>query len=193
MRVVTTIGALAMTSAMVTACPSKEIETVFDPCDPVVLVFDEDDHDLRASTESAVEMWRAVTPHTQLTTKPTEGAAEIPVKQDDAGAAFHGFYDDEQGIVWINDGLDDAERAITIAHEVGHAFGLHHVDEHERRSVMNKGNLVRRPNDEDGDALADLWGRCARAAAECRRSGRPAPPVGCVRTRSPASHPPPSC
>ena len=70
-------------------------------------------------------------------------------------------YDDEGAVVYINHDLDGRETAITVAHELGHAFGLYHVRKEERTSVMNHGNLVHEPNDSDVDALEDVWGACS--------------------------------
>ena len=55
---------------------------------------------------------------------------------------------------------DDRQRAVTIAHEIGHAFGLLHVSVDDDASVMNDGNLVTEPNGFDVDALRSLWGAC---------------------------------
>ena len=53
-----------------------------------------------------------------------------------------------------------APLAITIAHEIGHAFGLVHVPADQRTSVMNPNNLVVEPTAEDVDTLATRWGVC---------------------------------
>jgi hypothetical protein len=51
-----------------------------------------------------------------------------------------------------------SDRAITVAHELGHALGLPHIN--DRESVMNSGNLEVLPLSEDADDLRDLWGAC---------------------------------
>jgi hypothetical protein len=64
-------------------------------------------------------------------------------------------------VVYVNLALTDRhERAVTIAHEVGHAFGLIHVDRAVRSSVMNQGNLEVEPSPADHHELTALWGDC---------------------------------
>ena len=96
-----------------------------------------------------------------------------------AAEMFHGFYDDQRGVVYINLSLeDDHQRSVTIAHELGHAFGLVHVQASERASVMNPGNLTVEPTAADAAALTALWGNCPvpRPRAERDRAhATPAP------------------
>ena len=73
----------------------------------------------------------------------------------------YGLYDDTDLILEISNALTDDQRAIVIAHELGHAFGLVHVPKEERASVMNVGNLQIVPTDDDRLAVAALWGDCA--------------------------------
>jgi hypothetical protein len=96
------------------------------------------------------------------TTQPTttnDATPTVPVHFQSAAGAFHGFYDPHSGEVFVNLDLAGRERAVTIAHEVGHAFGLPHVSAYA--SVMNPGNLTVEPNADDVAALAALWGTCA--------------------------------
>jgi hypothetical protein len=81
----------------------------------------------------------------------------LPVRFMPAAAFSHGYYD-PSGEVLINDDLTARPLVVTIAHEVGHAFGLVHVT--DRPSVMNPGNLDIEPNAGDVAALAALWGTC---------------------------------
>jgi hypothetical protein len=85
----------------------------------------------------------------------------LPVHFQRAGAPFHGFYDDRNVQIFINQDLDDHARAVAIAHEVGHAFGLVHVAPGERPSLMNSGNITIDPNSGDVATLAARWGNCA--------------------------------
>ena len=54
---------------------------------------------------------------------------------------------------------------MTIAHEIGHAFGLWHVKPSVRRSVMNPGNTTVTPTERDVDSVRALWGKLRPAAA----------------------------
>jgi predicted Zn-dependent protease len=63
--------------------------------------------------------------------------------------------------VLVNRAITDrAELAIVVAHELGHAFGLVHIDVATRASLMNPGNLTTPPTDADQRALEALWGAC---------------------------------
>ena len=75
--------------------------------------------------------------------------------------AVYGYYDDTAGIVYVNATVTDpAQRAVTIAHELGHALGLVHVPAQVRASVMNPGNLSVDPTDGDVAAVVARWGEC---------------------------------
>jgi hypothetical protein len=142
------------------ACSSGDdtIDVVFDPCEPLVLELGTESDAQRASTQRAVTMWNTLA-GAQLQVDEEIDAPHLPVRFDDAGSSFHGYYDDELAIVYINNGIEDEHaRAVTVAHEVGHAFGLFHDD--DRVSVMNSGNLKIEPNEGDEDALVRLWGQC---------------------------------
>lgn len=137
------------------------IDTTFDACQPLLLDAQDGSGDEKLSIAAAAQLWNELA-GTQLTVDPAVGADHVvPVFFDDAGANFHGQYDDKEGVIYVNDALDsDHARAVTIAHEVGHAFGLFHVDAKDHVSVMNDGNLVEEPNDFDAANVAALWGSC---------------------------------
>ena len=67
------------------------------------------------------------------------------------------------GVVYINEAIeDDRARAVTVAHEMGHAFGLFHVAAEERASLMNPGNLSVGLTPADVETLIGLWGSCTQ-------------------------------
>lgn len=105
----------------------------------------------RAGIAGALDLWRQQ--------GVVIGGAEIPILFEPASQAFRGVYDDERGVIHINDGIDElAPLSIVIAHELGHAFGLEHVT--DRASLMNPGNLDQPPTDDDRLAVEALWGAC---------------------------------
>jgi hypothetical protein len=145
-----------------------------DPCRPVAVVLDADvSAEREAGVRAAMDLWN-VAAGTRLDlggaaaapAVDADGAAPptLPVRFETAAAPSHGFFDPVRGEVLINDDLVARALAVTIAHELGHAFGLVHVN--GRPSVMNPGNLDVEPNAADVDALADIWGRCGTGPAE---------------------------
>lgn len=131
--------------------------STFDPCTPVVLVPAADASAAeRASIAAAIAAWRGCA-GVALTLDEVEGAPHVPVVFRSASLAFLGIY--ERDTVVVNRELtDDAARAVVVAHELGHAFGLVHVE--DRASVMLPGNLTVAPGAVDEQALAKLWGAC---------------------------------
>jgi hypothetical protein len=139
----------------------------FDACAPLVIALDANATEGQArGAQAALDLWngRAAT---ELALDATGAAAApsvsyIPLRFQRAAAPSHGFYDPSAGVIFINEDLSgpaqSAALAITIAHEIGHAFGLAHVP--DRASVMTAGNLDVEPNAGDVDALAAIWGRC---------------------------------
>ena len=85
----------------------------------------------------------------------------IEIRFDDAAAAFHGVYDPASARVLINRDLADPPTlGVVIAHELGHVFGLAHIERGARISLMNPGNLITPPTEADQRALEALWGSC---------------------------------
>ncbi|HEY0193349.1 MAG TPA: M48 family metalloprotease [Kofleriaceae bacterium] len=122
----------------------------------------------QAGIAAAIAMWRG---HGITTMSVTDSAAEptdaITIKFADAADAFHGVYDPPSASILINRDLASGDTAgalaIVIAHELGHVYGLVHVDPAERLSLMNAGNLWTPPTDGDQTALQTLWGVCPSA------------------------------
>jgi hypothetical protein len=134
-----------------------------DPCTPVVLVAAAGTTDAeRASLLDAADLWKAVAA-VQIGVGVTEGALDgatvIPVRFLSAPLAFLGAYEEEQKDVVVNSEIpDEPTRAIVLAHELGHAFGMAHIA--GRPSVMNASNSTVAPNAADAAALAGIWGTC---------------------------------
>lgn len=170
--VVATLLSLGVTSGCDQTAGDGKIDTVFDPCAPLVIEPLDGSPREKQSVFRAVALWND-TAGSQLSVKgdgsldvlDADVAADVPViplRFDEAGSNFHGYYDDVDAVVYVNDDMDDdRERAITIAHEIGHAFGLLHVSVEDDTSVMNDGNLVTEPNAFDASSLRGIWGSCS--------------------------------
>ena len=154
--------------ALVGGCAGGSVDTtldiVSDVCEPTAIIAPADATDGQlASIDGAIEMWVGLGFDRVAR---ADGASRtdgqhIEVVFDDAAEFFHGLYDDEHGVVYINRALsDDHQRTVTVAHELGHAFGLLHIDRDTRVSVMNPNNLSVEPNDGDAAELVALWGAC---------------------------------
>jgi hypothetical protein len=142
------------------AASDAPFETVYNPCRPLVVEAQAGvDPQESASLDAAIELWNAVGP-LKLTREPVADAPTIPVYFEDGAAFMHGYYSDELGTVTVNHQLSPREHIITLAHELGHAFGLHHVERETRRSLMNPGNLHTGPTPADVKRLMGLWPEC---------------------------------
>lgn len=155
--------------------PDDYIDIVFDPCEPIYL------QPLAVSSEQqqqglhdGIRMWNEllgasievedvlydVDPWDALSIRERQESRTIPVVFEKAAQAFRGYYDDELGVIYLNEGLTGENISVTLAHEIGHTFGLFHVEETERISVMNHGNMTVVPNRNDASDVEAIWGRC---------------------------------
>lgn len=155
------LGALLLALASCGAPEPTSPAIVYSPCGPLsVRAGGDTSSDELASIVAAAHDWNRFG-LTQLGV--ADGGEQIPLVMQDAAEAFHGLYDDQRGEIYVNRRLTDfGERQVTIAHELGHAMGLPHVPAAERASLMNPGNLVLHPTDEDARVLAATWNGCAK-------------------------------
>lgn len=129
----------------------------FDPCASTVVSAPRATTDQLASIDDAIAMWRA----DGVTGLGRGDTAEITVDFREAADSIYGFYDVTTATLYVNTRLaDPGQRAVAIAHELGHALGLLHVPAETRISVMNPGNLTTEPTSSDSLALQSLWGAC---------------------------------
>lgn len=139
----------------------ETIDVVHDPCGGLALhVSSEATAEERKSVIEAAEIWNAIAwLHLSLSESLAEDEGSVPIDFRAAPLAFLGVYEDESGEVLVNRRIKDARaRAITVAHEVGHAMGLAHVT--ERASIMNIANTEVLPTADDEATLLGRWG-CA--------------------------------
>ncbi len=141
------------------------IATVFNPCSPLVIDtrpgLDEAES---ASVDQALKMWNDAAP-LALTRQPVDAAPHIPVSFVKTAPFVRGYYDDAKGTVLVNRALTAHAKAIILAHELGHAFGLHHVSRDTRHSVMNPGTPDIAPTARDAEVLMEHWPTCGAAAS----------------------------
>ena len=171
-RLLTVLAALAGAGAA--GCGDGGLDesgppVLYDPCGPVALVTDPGLTDAQsAGLAAGLALWNARA-NTRLAIggagADDPAAGGLPIHFQDAAPPFHGLYDAPRGQVFINTDLSGEALAVTIAHEVGHAFGLVHISADQRSSVMNPNNLVVEPTPEDVDTLAMRWGVCLASAA----------------------------
>ncbi|HWU87568.1 MAG TPA: M57 family metalloprotease [Kofleriaceae bacterium] len=148
---------LAVLLLSCTTSPDDTSEITYDVCAPITLSASHADQLQLSGIAGAMQLWAARGASRLTLASPSS----IELRFEDAALVFHGCYDDHASVVYINQSITDPDTlSIVIAHELGHAFGLRHVDPHERRSLMNPGNLTVPPSDADRQALEALWGPC---------------------------------
>lgn len=163
--------ALTVSAAVALGCgPSSETNGPsirFDPCQPLALVPDPGAGIAQTQGIAAgLALWDlSAETRLALAAPGTTATPALPIHFQAAAAPFHGLYDPTNAEVFVNDDLAGTAQAITIAHEIGHAFGLVHVSAAERPSLMNPDNLDVTPTEADVETLAGLWRRCGQLDA----------------------------
>jgi hypothetical protein len=161
------LAALALTLAAACAItpgcggdPGSSEWVMFDACAPLAIIPDVGVTDAQSGgIVAGMALWNDRA-GTHLALAADGDPAGVPLHFQTAAPNFHGLYDGPSAQVYINNDLSGPALAITIAHEIGHVFGLAHIPPEQRTSVMNPNNLVIEPTAEDVDTLAIRWGVC---------------------------------
>jgi len=150
----------------VTACAAnEEVETTFDPCSPLEIVVTSDHVEDVEAVKAALAAWARVVPVGDVAVTPgTPAAGQLTVRFLDGEQPVRGMYYDSVGLVEISrDMLAPEVYPIAVAHELGHAFGLLHVEASTRASVMNVGNTTVEPTEQDAIEVIAKWASCRAA------------------------------
>jgi hypothetical protein len=148
---------------LASGCSDRSIDTIFDPCSELTVVAAEgtEPHEL-ASIEEAVLVWDQVLPTEIAVGSSADAAGTLAIHFDSGDTFYRAIYFDALATIRVSrDKLAPEDYPIAIAHELGHAFGLFHVDSDERESVMNAGNLEILATRADADEVRALWAACA--------------------------------
>jgi hypothetical protein len=146
-------------------CGSEDGSTgpavVYDPCEMTLLLATAGASAAeRTALTDALALWQVVA-GPRLSVLDQTAAQVLPIGFQAAAPAFFGLYRPDRGDILINSELGDpGARAITVAHELGHAFGLAHVT--GRRSLMNPGNLQVPPAVEDSQLIYERRPACSQ-------------------------------
>ena len=149
--------------AVLAACSGAEHPDYIarDPCAPLAITKANATPIELDGIAQAVALWRERGVSAFDAAPDDAAGAPIEIRFDNAAPVFHGVYDPSAARVLINRDLADAATlGIVIAHELGHVFGLAHIAPASRISLMNPGNLITPPTEEDQRTLEALWGSC---------------------------------
>lgn len=138
------------------------ITNTFDPCQPLALrPADDSTPEEISGVIEGVALWNDIATTRLKLADGSGDAPEIAIIFQKAPSNYFGIYEESVTAIYINRNLTDASaRAITVAHELGHTFGLVHVSPKERLSVMNAANITVLPSEMDVAAISTLWAEC---------------------------------
>jgi hypothetical protein len=139
------------------ASSESVVVRTLDPCTPISINARTASAEQIASVDRGIALWH----HVGMIGLRHDSGTDIEVVFREAPDAFYGYYDDDAAIVYVNESLATEEAAVTIAHELGHAFGLAHVPAAKRASVMNTANVTITPTAADASEVVALWGDCS--------------------------------
>jgi hypothetical protein len=152
---------LAAALAVSACATNQDVETTFDPCSPLAIAVDSPHADDTAVVTAALAAWGRVLPVQATATASAPVSGELTVRFLDGEQPVRGVYWDAIGVVEISrDMLEPRAYPVAVAHELGHAFGLVHVDAADRPSVMNVGNTTVEPTPEDAALVIAKWPSC---------------------------------
>lgn len=147
--------------SLLAACSSEEVvDTVYDPCAPltIALAADVGAAELHG-VDGAIAAWAGVLPVQIAVGTGARADDVLPIEFAPGDTFYRAIYWDALGTISVGrDRLAAEDYPLAIAHEMGHAFGLLHVD--DRPSVMNVSNLEIAPTAEDAAAVRALWASC---------------------------------
>jgi hypothetical protein len=162
-------GALAFVVFSFGACSHDDgdnvLDVVHDACAPIAVSVTEPSVETEVQAQGvrdAFALWNA---HglPDMGIAASDGAV-VELRFESAAEAFHGVYDDEHGVIYINSKITEPHAlAVTIAHELGHSMGLWHTT--GEPSIMNPGNTSIEPQPDDIARLQALWGVCPTSSA----------------------------
>lgn len=148
---------------LLAAC-ADSIERTYDPCSPLTLSVDAEISEAElGGVEDAIAAWADVVPVRFTIGSGAQAADVLPIRFEPGDTFYRAIYWDGLGQIAISrDRLAPEDYGIALAHEMGHAFGLHHIELADRVSVMNVGNLEHSPTAADAALIEARWDACLR-------------------------------